>query len=877
MQEKSSQHETHLRDWKRSPFVIPDIHLKFELDEKETLVTSRMQVKAAPDRKPEEVLTLIGEEIELISLSINDKQLDKSAFSEKDGELTIAPPSSEFTLEIKTKVCPEKNLKLSGLYKSGNILCTQNEAEGFRRITYFIDRPDIMSRYNVEISADKAKYPYLLSNGNLIESGNLEGGRHYTKWQDPFPKPCYLFALVAGDFGLIEDHYITHSGRKIDLKIYCDRGNESKCLHAMSSLKRAMKWDEEVFGLEYDLDLFMIVAVLSFNFGAMENKGLNIFNANAILVDEKTATDENFMRVERVVAHEYFHNWTGNRVTLRDWFQLTLKEGLTVFRDQDFTQDMHNKGVQRIEDVQYVRRYQFPEDSGPTSHPIKPTSYIKIDNFYTTTIYYKGAEVIRMIKTLLGDALFRKGMDTYFELYDGKAVTTEDFLHAMELAYGQSLKQFSRWYARSGTPVVKAQVTFEDGAAILEVEQKSCEEKGLEPLCFPLAVGFIDKEGKPLSVICESASRVSDKTAVLKVSKAKEKFVFKNIPVGAHASVNRHFSAPIILERELRKEERLFLMQHDIDSFNRWDAAYELYAGCLLEMVEDLKKNKPLIVDKHLLEGIQKALDDHQLDPAFLALMLSLPGEGEIGERQRVIDIEEIHAAREFLKREIGEVFYTRFKEKWQELTESGSSGTDTKAIGQRKLKNICLAYMVATQREEAFEIAHRQFKEAKNMTDQLSALDLLTNYANPFREEALAAFYREWKKEPLVITKWFAVQAGSQIASLQEKVGELLKDPVYDEKVPNNVRALLGTFLQNQYHFHDASGKGYQLISREIIRLDQINPHVAASIALGFKKYARVDDKRQALMRGSLEAILKAPNLSPNVFEIASKCLSNK
>lgn len=877
MQDTSSQHETHLRDWKRSPFVIPDIHLKFELDEKEAWVTSRMQIKAVPDRRPDEALKLIGEEVELISLTINDKQLDKSAYTEKEGVLTIAPPSSEFTLEIKTKVCPEKNLKLSGLYKSGNILCTQNEAEGFRRITYFIDRPDIMSKYTAEISADKAKYPYLLSNGNLIESGTLEGGRHYTKWQDPFPKPCYLFALVAGDFGLLQDHYITQSGRKIDLKIYCDKGNEEKCTHAMHSLKRAMKWDEDVFGLEYDLDLFMIVAVLSFNFGAMENKGLNIFNANAILVDEKTATDENFMRVERVVAHEYFHNWTGNRVTLRDWFQLTLKEGLTVFRDQDFTQDMHSKGVQRIEDVQYVRRYQFPEDSGPTSHPIKPTSYIKIDNFYTTTIYYKGAEIIRMIKTLLGEALFRKGMDTYFELYDGKAVTTEDFLHAMELAYGQPLSQFSRWYSRSGTPVVKTKVTFEKGAAILEVEQKSCVEQGLEPLCFPLSVGFIDKEGKPLHVSCDSASRVNGTTAVLKVTKDREKFVFGNIPAGAHASLNRHFSAPVILERDLTKEERLFLMQHDSDSFNRWDSAYELYAGCLLEMVEGLKKNKPLIADKHLFDGIGKVLSDTQPDPAFSALMLSLPGEGEIGERQKVIDIEEIHASREFLKREIGEKFYSSFKAKWQELTEKGSRGTDTRAIGQRKLKNICLAYMVASQKEEAFKIAYKQFQEAKNMTDQLSALDLLTNYANPFREEALGKFYNDWKDEPLVITKWFAVQAGSQIASARERVGELLKDPVYDEKVPNNVRALLGTFLQNQYHFHDVSGKGYQLISKEIIRLDRINPHVAASIALGFKKFARVDGKRQAMMKGSLEEILKAPNLSPNVFEIASKCLSNK
>lgn len=875
MQNMNGKHETHLKDWKRSPFNITDIDLKFLLDEKETLVTSVMKVREAQDRRPDEELVLIGEEVELLSISINDKLLDQSAYSERDGTLSIKTSLPEFTLSVVTRICPEKNLKLSGLYKSEEILCTQNEAEGFRRITYFIDRPDIMSRYFVEIVADKAKYPYLLSNGNLIESGVLAGGQHYTKWQDPFPKPCYLFALVAGDFGLLEDHYITRSGRKIDLKIFCEKGNEDKCRHAMQSLKKAMKWDEDVFGLEYDLDLFMIVAVLSFNFGAMENKGLNIFNANAILVDEETATDENFMRVERVVAHEYFHNWTGNRVTLRDWFQLTLKEGLTVFRDQDFTQDMHSRGVQRIEDVQYVRRFQFPEDSGPTSHPIKPASYIKIDNFYTTTIYYKGAEVIRMIKTLLGEALFRKGMDTYFDLYDGRAVTTEDFLHAMELAYGQSLAQFSRWYSRSGTPVILAKVTFEKGAAILEIEQKSSIEKAEDPLLFPLSVGFIDGEGNALPVRGEGAFRVSGSTAVLKVSKLKERFVFEGIPDGAHASINRNFSAPVILERSLPKEERLFLMKHDNDQFNRWDAGYELYMSCLLEMVDALKMKKPLKTDPHLLDGIGGALHDDRLDPAFTALMLALPGEGEVGERQRVIDIEEIHASREFLRKAVGEKFYETFLKRWNLLTKDGCRGTDTQAIGKRKLKNACLSYMVASQKEEAFDLCYRQFKEAAQMTDKLAALDLLTNFPNKYREEALSEFYRKWKGEPLVITKWLAVQASSQISYAREKVSELLKDPVYDEKVPNNVRALLGTFLQNQYHFHDASGKGYELISKEVIRLDRINPHVAANIALGFKKYSRVDGKRQALMRGSLEDILKAPDLSPNVYEIASKCLS--
>lgn len=862
---------THSSDWKRSPYQITDVHLKFELDEEVTFVIAELKISAAKDKEEEERLVLNGEDLELDHIAINGKSLDASAYNLEEKTLTINTEEADFVLEIKTKICPTKNTQLSGLYKSGDILCTQNEAEGFRRITYFIDRPDIMSRYSVEMIGDKKKYPYLLSNGNLIESGYLANGLHYAKWQDPFLKPCYLFALVAGDFGLLQDYYITKSGRKIELKIYCDKGNEEKCRHAMVSLKKAMRWDEDVFGLEYDLDLFMIVAVLSFNFGAMENKGLNIFNANAILADPATSTDDNFMRVERVVAHEYFHNWTGNRVTLRDWFQLTLKEGLTVFRDQEFTQDMHNRGVQRIEDVYLLRRHQFPEDSGPTRHPIKPDSYIKIDNFYTTTIYQKGAEIIRMIKTLLGEALFRKGMDIYFELYDGMAVTTEDFIRAMEQAYGKSLQDFSRWYQRSGTPVIHVKKVAKEKGISLEIEQKL--DLGLEPLAFPLAVGFIDHKGSSVA-LKNMPYRTNQNTAILTVSKEREEFFFEKVPKGAVFSVNRDFSAPISVESTLSKPERLHLMRYDADSFSRWDAAHELYLEGMLEMVASHKKGHPLSADPELLIGIETLLNDKNLDPSYLSLMLSLPSEGEIGERQAMIDVEEIHAAREYLKKSIGKTHYHAFLEIWNTLAKDGDPGINTKAMGQRKLKNTALAFLAATREKEALDLVFTQFENAKNMTDQLASLELLANYENPYREQALASFYAEWKEEPLVITKWFAAQSASQLPKTKDCVEGLLRHPCYDEKVPNNVRALLGAFTQNQVHFHDASGSGYKLISEQIIHLDRINPYVAAGMTQGFKKIAKLDPKRQGLMQSSLEDILKAPNLSANVFEIASKCV---
>lgn len=859
---------TRLEDWKRSPFQITDVHLKFELDEQTTYVTAELKIKAAIDRLPEEALVLNGEDLELHYIALNGKTLNVSDYSLDDKHLTIYTRESEFILETKTKIHPIKNTQLAGLYKSGDILCTQNEAEGFRRITYFIDRPDIMSRYSVEMIGDQAKYPHLLSNGNLIESGVLSDGLHYAKWQDPFLKPCYLFALVAGDFGLLQDSYTTKSGRKIDLKIYCDHGNEERCLHAMTSLKKSMLWDEEVFGLEYDLDLFMIVAVLSFNFGAMENKGLNIFNANAILADQKTSTDENFMRVERVVAHEYFHNWTGNRVTLRDWFQLTLKEGLTVFRDQEFTQDMHVRAVQRIEDVQLLRRAQFPEDSGPTRHPIKPSSYIKIDNFYTTTIYQKGAEVIRMVQTLLGNERFRKGMDIYFERYDGMAVTTEDFLSAMEAAYGQSLGAFSRWYSRAGTPVIEVKRIASDSGIILEILQKY-ENK--EPLTFPLAVGFIDRNGHPVPLNSSSHPTVGT-TAFLKLEKSNEQILFKDVPSDAAVSLNRHFSAPIKVHSDLSKEDRLFLMSHDVDLYNRWDSAYELYTECMLAMVESPHASPK--IDHDLLEAIGKIIRDENLDNAYKAFMLSLPSEAEIGERQFLIDIDGIHNARKFFKQSIGKKYFSSFLKIWEELAEDRDSGVDTKAMSKRRLKNCALGYLVATEDEDAMRLAFAQFKEAENMTDQLAALELLANTENSYREEALGTFYNTWKDEPLVITKWFAAQGQSQMAKTYETICALLKNPSYNEKVPNFVRALLGTFLQNQFHFHESSGRGYDLIARQIVRLDRINPYVAAGLAQGFKKYAKLDDKRKEHMRGSLEDILKAPDLSPNVFEIASKCL---
>jgi aminopeptidase N len=865
----------HLKDYKKPAYSVSEVELTFDLDDTKTYVIAKTKVIKTPGSLAEP-LVLHGENLNLLMVMIDGKTLGPDDYVANSQSLTIGSTPQAFDLEIITEINPTANLALDGLYKSGNIFCTQCEPEGFRKITYFMDRPDIMAKYRTRIIADKSKYPIILSNGNNIGRGDLpEGDKHWALWEDPFAKPCYLFALVAGDLGMIEDSYRTISGRVITLRIYCDKGNESKCLYAMEALKRAMKWDEDVFGLEYDLDIFMIVAVDAFNFGAMENKGLNIFNTSCLLVDEKSGTDDNFMRVEAVVAHEYFHNWTGDRVTCRDWFQLTLKEGLTVFRDQEFSSDMNSRPVKRIADVITLRSSQFPEDDGPTSHPIKPQYYIQINNFYTTTIYEKGAEVIRMIETLIGKKAFRKGIDRYFELYDGQGVTTEDFVNAMEQASGRDLKHFSLWYSQSGTPEVHVSWDYlpekkQYHLHVKQVNRSTKDQQEKKPLLFPLKVGFIDTKGADLPITLQG-SRNEGSSVVLEITKPEQTFVFDNIPCNPVASINRSFSAPVKVLAPYSREQLTFLMAHDSDSFNRWDAGQELAMQLILEGVE---KGGVAEVDKGYLKAFGAILSDPKIDLFFKAQALTLPSESSVGQRQAVIDFEGIHEVRERLLKAIALHYYENLMSLYRELHQEKGFKVDPESMGRRKLKNLCLAYLMQTEKTEAIELCNQQLIGARNMTDEFGAFNLLVNYESKYREAAIKHFYKKWRQDQLVMCKWFSAQAGSKLDGALEDVKHLMKDPIFDIKIPNLVRALIDSFAQNHVQFHQSEGKGYKFLADQVLALDKRNPSLSSRLVGAFKKYDRLDPKRKAAMKVQIDRIMNAKGLSTNTYEIVSKII---
>jgi len=867
---------TFLKDYRALPFRVSTIDLIFDLDDSKTLVTNTMKIECLESGKTP--LVLNGEAIKLISVKLDGQTLDEGAYTVDEKFLAIENVPERFELEIVTEIDPKGNTALDGLYKSGSIFCTQNEPEGFRRITYYFDRPDMMSLFTTKIIADKKKCPIMLSNGNEVDKGELPDGKHWVLWSDPFLKPCYLFALVAGDLGMIQDSFTAMSGRVIDLRIYCDKGNEEKCHHAMRSLKKSMKWDEEVFGLEYDLDIFMIVAVDAFNFGAMENKGLNIFNTSCALADEKTATDENFMRVEGVIAHEYFHNWTGDRVTCRDWFQLTLKEGLTVFRDQEFSSDVNSRPVKRIEDVLTLRSTQFSEDSGPTSHPIKPKSYIQINNFYTSTIYNKGAEIIRMIETLIGKENFRKGIDKYFELFDGQAVTTEDFVHAMEEASGVDLSAFSKWYHQSGTPEVHISSEYDEGAAsyhvhVKQVNPPTVDQKEKEPLYFPLKIGLIGPDGKDQTLTPVDKVKVEGTDGILIIDGAEQSFAFEKVEAKPVLSVNRGFSAPVKVFAPYSHEERLFLMAHDQDSFNRWDAGQELAIDLILSDIKHAEVGKEISLDKGFIASFGVLLNDQKIDNLFKAKALSLPAESLIGQRQEVIDFDGIHQVREVYLKSLGSAHYDQFIEQYQLLSKKEPFSLDPQAIGRRSLKNAALFYLCYTENPEAFELAAKQFDEASNMTDEFAAFAIIANSNCTMREEVISRFYHKWKDDPLVMCKWLGVQASSKLSGALSRVEGLIKDPIYDTTIPNLVRSLLGGFVQNHVQFHVPNGQGYRFIADQILTLDKINPHVSARLASAFKKYDRLDESRKAVMKQELERILSVQDLSTHTYEIVSKC----
>ena len=846
--------EKFLKDYKKPAFKIESVNLTFELFEEHTLVKNVMQIVKVDESASE--LRLDATNLELLELRLNAMELSQNRYVTDEESLTVLNVPERFELSIQNKIYPQNNTELEGLYKSGDIFCTQNEPEGFRSITPYLDRPDVMSVFTTTVIADKQKYPVLLSNGNKMKCHESFDGRHGVTWHDPFAKPSYLFALVAGDLGSIDDTFTTMSGREIALNIYCDLGNESKCFHAMRSLKEAMKWDEEVYGREYDLDIYNIVAVDSFNMGAMENKGLNIFNSAYVLADMDTATDANFMGIESVIAHEYFHNWTGNRITCRDWFQLTLKEGLTVFRDQCFSADMNSSEVQRIEDVKALRERQFVEDSSPTRHPIQPKSYISMNNFYTATVYEKGAEVIRMIHTLIGKEKFRKAMDLYFETFDAQAVTTDDFLWAMSSASGEDLEQFKRWYHQSGTPKLQVEEYFEDGRYELRLTQQipnAVNGEKQEPYYFPLKMGLLDAEGEEIL------------SQTLKVSKEEETFSFEGLKSKPVLSINRDFSAPFIIEEQ--NPEYAFLMKHDTNSFVQYEAAQNFALQTINKMIAGE------MIDDNFVEAFGYLLD-LDVDLSYKALLLELPSVNAIMQMQERIDFERIYDAKEQLLQKIAEKYEAKLLDIYQTNHFPDSTSLEADAIAQRAIKNRVLKILSALKNDAVALLAKKQYEDSVTMTDRVVALDILENIHAAFAEEALRDFYEKYKDETLVMNKYFAIIASADKEELLERVERMQLDKVYDEKVPNLVRSLIGSFSRNHKHFHKADGSGYKFLADKIIEIDKINPQMAAALASSFKIYDKLHETNQKLMEKELERVVSTQSLSNNTYEIINKIL---
>ncbi len=866
-------------DYTPPPFLIDTVDLDVELGKETTSVVARLAIR----RNPAAVslpadLVLDGKKMELVSVQLDGK----SAIHEVTPEtLTIRGVPESFVLEITTRLRPQDNTELTGLYKSRDLFCTQCEAEGFRRITYFLDRPDVMARYTTRIVADRALAPVLLSNGNLVDSGALDDGRHFARWEDPFPKPSYLFALVAGPLECLEDRFTTRSGREVTLRIYVRPGDVGRCGHAMESLKKSMTWDEEVYGLEYDLDTFMIVAIDDFNMGAMENKGLNVFNSKLVLANPETATDLDYHSIEAVIAHEYFHNWTGNRVTCRDWFQLSLKEGLTVFRDQQFSADMGSAADARIDDVRRLRASQFPEDAGPMAHPVRPDSYIEINNFYTATVYQKGAEVVRMMHTLLGPERYRKGIDLYFQRHDGQAVTCDDFASAMEDASGVDLAQFRLWYAQAGTPDVRVEGRYDAAARryTLTVTQSLRPTPGQpekKPMHIPLVVGLLDGAGRDLPLKLAGEAAAVGATRVLDVRTPRDVFVFEEVPEKPVASLLRGFSAPVKLDAPRSDDELTFLMAHDSDPFARWEAGQQLGARLILELVETRKAGRPMVVPDHFVDAIRRTLDDQRLDRSFIADAVTLPGLAFLGELMPEIDIEGLWAAQQRVR----SVLSDRLADRWGSVYDANHAAGPYRftpgEVGRRRLRSTALSYLSLDKGDAARRRAVAYFESAGNMTESIAGLTVLVELGGTEGEAALAAFYERWKGEALVLDKWFAIQARTPTEGALDRVKALVDHPSYDRRNPNRVYSLIGAFASgNPVQFHRAGGAGYRFLADQVLATDRLNPQIAARLLGPLGSWRRYDKDRQDLMRCELERIVAEPGLSRDVFEIASKSLA--
>ncbi len=872
----------HLADYRPPAFRIDLVDLIFRLEEAETRVTARLHIQREPvtdgSRPP---LVLAGEALRLVSVTLNDHLLDPEDYRLGATSLTIDAVGDSFVLEIETALQPEKNFELSGLYKSGGAFCTQCEAEGFRRITYFLDRPDVLARFTTTIVADPTRYPVLLSNGNPVDRGVTAGGhRHWAKWEDPHPKPAYLFALVAGDLVPVRDAFTTQSGRKVDLAIWVRAGDEQKCGHAMHALKTSMRWDEEVFGLEYDLDVFNIVAVSDFNMGAMENKGLNIFNTKYILAEPATATDSDYQGIETVVAHEYFHNWTGNRVTCRDWFQLSLKEGLTVFRDQEFSADQGSRAVKRILDVRRLRASQFPEDDGPLAHPVRPDSDIEINNFYTATVYQKGAEVVRMIHTLIGAAGFRRGMDLYIARHDNAAATIEDFVAAMQDAAGVDLSAFKLWYAQAGTPEIIVDDHYDAATQryTLSLRQTTRPTPGQPvklPFVVPILMGLLDQEGAAIPSRLDGEASPQQGTRLLTLTEQAQDFTFIDVPTAPIPSLLRDFSAPVRVSGVDMAKLRV-LAAHDPDRFARWDAGQTVATTLILDLVATIRSGATIDVEGWFVEAVAANLAQADEDPAFIAEVLTLPGESVLADRMAVIDTVAIHEARNIVRARIGAALRKPLLALYERYEDRGPYRIDGAAIGRRALRNLSLGLLAAADPETGAQLSKREIDAARNMTDVLAALVVLNDIDLPERTQALADFHARWRHDPLVTDKWFAIQAISALPDTVDAVRALLRHADYDAHNPNRVRSLIGSFsMANPYRFHDASGAGYDLLADQIIAIDGFNSQLAARMTVPLGTWRRHDAARQTLMRLAIDRILAQPSLSKGCFEMASKSLA--
>lgn len=850
------------KDYKEPEFLIDSIYLNVDLFEDEAIITSQMSIQTQKDAP----LILYGEKLELIYIKLNDKLLDKTAYQIKKNTLIIKNiDKKKFNIEIQNRIRPQENTELSGMYRSNEIFCTQCEAEGFRRITFFPDRPDVLTLYTTKITADKNKYPYLLSNGNLIEKGNSENGRHYVVWQDPFKKPSYLFALVAGDLTLVKDTFMTMSGKNVDLCLYIEPGNEAKSAFALKSLKDAMRWDEREYGREYDLDVYMIVAVSDFNMGAMENKGLNIFNDKYILASSKTATDEDYINIQGVIGHEYFHNWSGNRVTVRDWFQLSLKEGFTIFRDQEFTRDMNSRDVFRIEDVKVLRNFQFPEDAGTMAHPVRPESYQEINNFYTATVYNKGAEVIRMQQTLVGKEGFKKAMDLYFSKNDGKAVTIDDFVGSVEKANNIDLKQFKLWYSQAGTPTVSVKTKYsekEKKLTLILTQHSKCKDKVNNAFHIPLRIALFNADGERLDVA----------TDLLELRDDKQTFTLENVTEKPVISLLREFSAPVILKFNQSHTDLDLLLRAETDGFAKWNAGLTLTTNYLKNIYHDIDDSENL---QSLLQSYKYILHDSSIDEALVAQILTPPGFEDIAIGISNLDVIKLEDIRDEFKKNVGQYLFDDLLKIYVTLKNLEDNKISKESFRRRKLKNLALMYLMKANEQMALKLCVYQFQNALNMTDESTSFALLVNSADFLtREKAISEFYQKWKNDDLVLDKWLSIQALSSVSNNLENVRKLLLSPAFNITNPNKCRSLIGSFCMGNFrNFHAVDGSGYEFLTQMLIRVDKINPQVTARLATPFTRYNHLDKPRRNKIKKCLKELAEQ-ELSKDLREIVTKSL---